>query len=214
MKRAPEGFTFIELIIAGTMIAILFVGLAAHLRGGITVWREATRRIEALEEEQSALEGFARDLAQAVRYYADESEYGPSGLPAPQFGPDGARWYAVDPVSGVRLVSYGCQLLDDVSWWVRTSQSLEAVRLSAEPPAAERLLAHCERFALRYAYLADTEPKDQLNWQAVWPDNPADPAALPRLLEMRLTRLGRRGIQRVLAVPHGLLEAYAPAAGP
>lgn len=217
MRPARGGFTFIELVIAGTMIAILFVGLSTHLRGGMTVWREATRRIEALEEEQAAFDRLQRDLAQSVAYYTDPTRYGPQGLPPMQWSSDQARWYAVDRDQGVRLVTYRCAAVEDASWWVRTSLTLEAARAPsggvAAEPAVEPLLPGCKALSLRYGYLPLAEAAEgQINWQAAWPDNPADPPQLPRLIEMRLTLEDGRQTQKVLLIPHGVLDAYNPGA--
>lgn len=208
-----RGFTFIELMIAGTMIAVLFVGLAAHLRGGITVWRETTRRIEQMQQEQDALERLARDLAQGVRYYTDNARYGQEGLPAPQWSADSARWYAIDAQTGLRLFSYACTMVDEEAWLVRTTETLETLRAPApvgEPPV-ERLLPGCVTLALRYAYLPPPGAASAtLDWQAVWPDNPAEPWQLPRLVEVKLTLKDGRQLQRLVAIPQGLLKAYTP----
>ena len=41
-QRRQAAFTLVELLIAATMMSILVVGLSAHLRGGLTVWRRVT----------------------------------------------------------------------------------------------------------------------------------------------------------------------------
>lgn len=207
-----RGFTFIELMIAGTMIAVLFVGLAAHLRGGITVWRETTRRVEQMQQEQDALERLARDLEQGVRYYTDNARYAQQGLPPPQFGADTARWYAADSLAGTRLFSYACTTVDGAGWLVRTQQTLDAMHAPPSPgaPPMERLLPGCATLALRYAYLPASASAGALDWQAVWPDNPSEPWSLPRLIEVRVTLENGRQLQRVVAIPQGLLKAYTP----
>ena len=116
---APSGFTFVELLIAATMISVLIVGLAAHLRGGIIVWQRATQTTEALQRQRVALGRLERELANAIVYDERDAAYGSreGQLPSPEFGAHDLRWFTVVPsgkgISTVRFVTYECKQMGD-----------------------------------------------------------------------------------------------------
>ena len=88
-RNVPNGpgFTLVELLIAATMMSVLFIGLGSHLRGGIAVWRQTTQRVDALQRERVALDRLERDLANSVIYDQRDTAYGveEGKLPPPQF---------------------------------------------------------------------------------------------------------------------------------
>src|SRR3989338_7951880 len=70
------GFTLVELLIAATMMSVLFIGLGGHLRGGIIVWRQTTQRVDALQRERVTFDRLERDLANGIVYDARDEAYG------------------------------------------------------------------------------------------------------------------------------------------
>ena len=66
-RRSPSGLTFIELLMAMTIASLMFVGLSAHLRGGILAWRRTMTALDAMAATRALLERCARDLAQTAR---------------------------------------------------------------------------------------------------------------------------------------------------
>ena len=88
------GFTLVELLLAATLISILFVGLGAHLRGGIIVWRRTTQTGEQLQRRRVAFTRLERDLANAIRYDDRGTAYGAALglLPPTRFSADTPAW--------------------------------------------------------------------------------------------------------------------------
>ena len=205
-----HGFTFVELLIAATMMSVLFVGLGSHLRAGIAVWQRATQTTETLQRHRVALDRLERDLANAVAYDAREQAYGsePGKLHPPQFDASELHWFTVEPAtrekpSVVRFVTYACREEGGVSGLWRTSQSLGEVRAQrAATPAL--LLPDCGQFALRYAYLP-AEESAPLEWYAQWRPDPKK--ELPRLVELSVTAAGRQ-TRRVCFIPTGVLKPF------
>ncbi len=75
--QRENGFTFVELLIAATIMSVLFVGLGSHLRGGILVWRRATATAETVQRERVGFDRMERDLANAFAYGATRSTCAP-----------------------------------------------------------------------------------------------------------------------------------------
>lgn len=207
-----RGFTFVELLIAATMISVLFVGLGTHLRGGLTVWQRATETGEALQRREAAWERLERDLANAVIYDERVEAYGleRGKLPQPQFGADSARFFTVSSptrqmLPSVRFVTYACKATGEQGGFVRTSQSVGAARAKISPAPADhtRLLPECQLLSFQYAYRpAGTPAGPGVEWRAEWPDQAAELLKLPRLVRVSIGTGGRLR-ERVFAVPTG-----------
>jgi prepilin-type N-terminal cleavage/methylation domain-containing protein len=216
MALSRRGFTFVELLVAATMIAILFVGLAGHLRGGITVWQRATTTTQALQQERVAVQRLARDLAHAFVYAASADAYGSSPkLPAPELSAGRLRWYTVEP-SGparrgqARLVTYTCERLQSRTGLWRSSQTLAQARDDAAAP--ELVLPDCDGMMVSFPYLPE-EPSQPLRWLPGW--DMGSSQDLPRFFELELRReaASKPPIRLTLALPAGLLKP-AQEAGP
>lgn len=70
--RATSGFTFIELLLAAAITAILLAGLTLHLRGGLLAWRRTITALEAMAHTRAQLERCAREVAQRGRCETSE----------------------------------------------------------------------------------------------------------------------------------------------
>ena len=211
--RRRAGFTFVELLIAATMMSILVVGLGAHLQGGIKVWRAATTTVEAMQQRQAVFAQLERDLANATLYDAKDTTFRTQGEPGIHLGEHTLQWFTINRTGQgpgrVRVVVYRCEPMEGQSWLVRTSQSISGVKAGKEPQR-ERLLAGCDNFAVRYGFLPPppgTQPV-QLQWKATWPDSEDDAVKLPRLLEVTLQIAHQPEIRRVFTIPIGVLEPY------
>jgi hypothetical protein len=192
------------------MIAVLFVGLGAHLRGGLTVWQRTTAMGEALQRQRVALDRLERDLANALVFDARKDAYGGTTgqLPLPAFGNTTLSFFTVSPMGAsgppaIRFVTYACGEHGGTTGLWRTSQSVGAARARSPEPAPERLLPDCDALAFQYAYLPapETEP-GELEWKPAWPDDADEPLRLPRLVEVSIEVAGRQA-RRVCAIPTG-----------
>jgi prepilin-type N-terminal cleavage/methylation domain-containing protein len=217
VRLQQSGFTFVELVIAATILAILTVGIATHLRGGVVVWRRATQVTEALQRQRVALERLERDLANAIVYdvRADDDVYGPQegALPWPQFTGDVLGWYTVAPpgrdAGGVRHVTYTCAEVEGVTGLWRTAQTLGAARRRQSAPAPQLLLPGCETLRAQFGY-QPAEGGIELEWLARWDD----PLTLPRLMEVSLDLDSGATLTRVLSAGSGVLPPVETGAGP
>lgn len=209
-----RGFTFVELLVAATMLSILFLGLGAHLRGGLAVWQRATLTVETIRRRQVALDRLERDLANAVVYDERDASYGveEGTLPRPRFDDAGAAWFTVSrrtarQLPDVRFVTYACADIEGVPGFWRTSQSVGEARVRREP-AAERLLPECEQLSFRYAVVPPPGPSSTapgaFEWQAQWPGSER---ALPHLVELSVRFRSGDEITRLFAIPIGAFQS-------
>jgi len=201
------GFTFVELLIAATMISILFVGLGAHLRGGVRVWRQVTEATQALQHERVALEQLARDFANAFVFDDPRADV---PAPTPYFGASELAWFTVGPGRSptVAIVAYQCADAAGEPWLLRMRQSVSEARAQVTPEP-ERILPGCRSLSAQYAYLPPPETTPAvLEWKPTWPDDPEGPFKLPRLVEVTLElkaseREASRRLRRIFAIPAG-----------
>lgn len=216
------GFTFVELLIAATMVSVLITGVGVHLKGGLTVWERATTTAEQLQRRQVAWQRLERDLAHAIVYDPQKASYAPNPnnpesppFPEPEFGPSSLSWYTAVPAAGsrpasVRWVRYACESVDGTEGLWRSSQSVSEARISLSEggvgetePARELVLPGCEALALQYAYRVPAATQTgvyELSWDAEWPEAIT---TLPRLIEVTVTVDGR-DLRRIGEIPIGV----------
>ena len=200
-----RGFTFVELLIAATMMSVLFVGLGSHLRGGIIVWRRATSTTETLQRQRVALQRLEQDLANTFEYGA------PDGVPALVFGSQDLQVTTLGPQFGygylARVVAYQCGEAEGRHGLLRRSQSLGEARAGLAP-TPQVLLPACEQMSVRYAY-ASSAGAGPLEWRDQW----LFPDEVPRHLEVSLRVSPGRQLQRVVTIPIGVLKPITEDAG-
>ncbi len=214
-RGGERGFTFVELLVAAAMVAVLFVGLAGHLQGGIMVWQRVTTTTQALQRERVAVQRLTRDLAGAFVYSANAATYGVSPkVPSPELSAGRLRWYTIEP-SGparrgqVRVVTYSCERLQSqVGLW-RASQTVAQAR--DEEPVRELLLPDCDSLGVSFPYLPE-DASQPLRWLPGW--DPGASQDLPRFFELELRRaaVSKPPIRLMLALPAGLLKPPQDAA--
>jgi prepilin-type N-terminal cleavage/methylation domain-containing protein len=210
IARPAAGFTLVELLVASAMAAVLCVGLGAHLRGGVEVWRRASAVGETVQRQRVALERLERDLSNATFYDTRAESYGdPDGqLASPSFGNRALAWFTIQPAAAgkaVRLVSYWCGTVDNTIGLWRASQSVGEAR-AHQPVMPQLLLPGCDRLTLQYA-IKSADSTD-MQWLDEWPD---PISSLPRLVSVVLRLESGQEVGRVFAVPAGSL-ALTPAA--
>lgn len=207
-----RGFTFVELLVAATMISILFIGLGTHLRGGLLVWQRATEVTASLQQRRLAIDRLERDLANAFVYQDEAAAYGsePGRLTEPLFESDRLRWFTVQsdlrrqPYGIVRLVQYACQDIDGGRWLVRISQSVGQVRAKAPEPVLERLAPGCTGFAFQYAYLPSDPNNTELEWDSRWLFDAKK--ELPRLIMISVGFATEPARRFIFTIPTGALR--------
>jgi hypothetical protein len=188
------------------MMSMLFIGLGAHLRGGLLVWHQATQRTEALQRRRAFFDRLERDLAGAFVYDSREEAYGePAGLlPPPSFGAERLTIFTVEAAAeglpSVRIVRYRCDEQGGVRGVWRSSQSLGEVRARIEP-AAELILEGADALSFEYASL---DPKEQA--ALIWgPLESSETLKLPRLIKATVEAPGGSRWERVCVIPAGAL---------
>ncbi|MBI4597689.1 MAG: hypothetical protein HY737_04715 [Candidatus Omnitrophica bacterium] len=198
------------------MIAVMFVGLSAHLRGGLMVWDRATATAERLQRQRLAFDRMERDLANAVVYDEQAGSYGsdPGQLPSPVFEEQTLKFLTRITRGGgpwrLVRVTYACETREQQSGLWRTGQALAQARAQQPTPSPELLLAidDCATFSLQYAYTFPEGQQPRLDWKRHWPeplDDPARLTQLPRLINVSATIAGQR-LERTIMIPHGFLK--------
>ncbi len=209
-----KAFTFVELIVAATMISILFVGLGTHLRGGITVWERATQTTEALQRKRVALDRLERDLAHAFIYDAEKAHYGTTAgeLPQPEFTGQSLAFFTLESQGSgasptVRFVTYEWVAQEEQLGLARTSRSIGQARANpSAAPTQEILLTGVESPAFKYAYLPKDPAVAGVEWYDDWKPDPIK-EYLPRLIRVS-GRVGSRPLYRMMAIFSGSLVEY------
>jgi len=219
-----RGFTFVELMIAATMMSVLFVGLGSHLQGGLTVWHRARTMSDTLQYQRVATDRLERDMANAIVLDARPDAYGGASgqLPLPSFGVAQLRFFTVSSSGArqpatVRFVTYTCDEHAGATGLWRTSQSVGEARARSPEPTPQLLLPDCETLAFQYAYLpsppTEQPPQRQapqeLIWESTWPDDAHQPLRLPRLVEVSIRAAGHE-VRHLCAIPTGVFGQTEP----
>ena len=145
------GLTFVELLMAATIGAILMVGLATHVHGGITAWRRTVSAVDDLERLHEALACLTRDLANAV--IVDPQ---PGATPQAVFGGHALAFCTIPSASdaaaaGPRWVTYHVGEQEGGAAVLRSVCPLQEARAGAMT-TPQVLLPHVARWTLRYGY--------------------------------------------------------------
>ena len=209
----PSGFTFIELIVAATMLAVLFVGLGAHLRGGLMVWQQVTSTGERLQRRRMAMERFERDVANTIIYDDRAASYGDEAgkLPWPSMEEHSVAWYIASPATRqsparVHFVTYQCKENNGIDGLWRTSQFIGEARARRQAPTPELVLPGCADLSIQYAVFPK-EPTEPLEWHAQW-ESPEQ--TMPRLLKVTIDFGNQGRITRVFENAAGSARTATP----
>lgn len=216
-----RGMTFVELLLAATMIAVLMVGFAAHLRGGVLAWRRAVAITEQVQRTRVALDQLGRDLSNAFDF--DPTAPATPSTLEPKLVMERERltFFSVRstdsegaPTAEPLVITY--ELSEGKL--LRLARGLrEAVAiakgnaLDTAQPAV--LLDGVKEFSIQFAYKPQ-DPTQDLEWKPSW----GYPNELPRLCEFSITL--ERGpkatevIRHTFVLPSGVLKLVPPGGGP
>ena len=212
--------TFVELLLAATMIAVLMVGFAAHLHGGVLAWRRAVAITEDVQRTRVALDQLGRDLSNAFDFdpAADQSTLQPPlVIEASRLtffsvrSTDAAGAPTAEPLVVTYELSNGKL--------VRLARGLREARAIAKGNALETaqpsvVLDGVNAWSIWFAYKPQDPTKGDLEWKPSW-DYPNE---LPRLCEITITL--KRGpkaaeaIRHTFVLPSGVLKAVPTGATP
>ena len=178
--RAAAGLTFIELLVAVTIFAILGAGVVAMFASGVRTWQQVHRIADANQRSRVALQQLSEDWRYAVWVANTEPVL-----------TDKELWFvtrAADPALTTRhrqrlvWVRYVVEEEGDSRGVLRREQApyLPGVK-EPEPTETTTVLRGVKDVAIAYAYLsAEAEPT--VEWQETW-----DAKALPRGVRVAIT---------------------------
>jgi hypothetical protein len=195
----------VELMMAGTIFAVLMTGLVLHVRGGAVAWHRATRTVEDLQQVRVSCERVAQDLVNAVVIDAR-----PEATPPVRLTHEALDFYTLrtdrlrsEGNATVQFVTYALRPDAEGSTLVRTAQTIPDAK-AALPAVAQELLTGIEDAAIRYGCVTQAEPS-AVAWCEQWTQT----SAFPKLVEIVLARRGASSIlepiRQVIQVPGGSL---------
>ena len=181
-RRRSGGFTLVELLVAMTLLGLIFVALFGGLRFGTRTWEVGNERSEAFAEVEVMQSLLRRQLAQAVMLRTpkgDQSvflgEGDRLGFAAP--GPSQTG------VGGLYLFEIFTEPSDEnlrlVLRWQIHRPDLE-FPLDGEEGESRVLLENVE--GLRFSYFGDTEKRKDVQWNDSW----SDLDILPKLVSVEV----------------------------
>ena len=228
MRRARVGLTFVELLIAATIFAILGVGLSTHLRAAVTIWRRTNDEAEQSQQVRITLRRLAQDLADATVISPQPK---PDAPEAPLFDSGRLAFITVAPgrdglPQSARVQHVVYEVVPQLSTidasmegpgLVRRIQSYAALRAgeTSEPSARVQTSVILpgvppDGFQLRCAYRSSAEPRGWAFIRKPWSLSDR----LPRLVEVTIKQepptTGSQRIKPVrivttIAIPTGVI---------
>lgn len=200
-----RGLTFVELLLAVAVFAILLVGLSSHLQGSVVAWRRVTSTTEELQRIRVTMERLRSDLANAFVF--DSSV---AWSPPPTFQSDHLSCYTLlmshtrDVPDEVRFITYAREAREGKTVLVRTIQTPEQAHATPPGPGAQEVfLEDVEAFGIRYGEWPQGAP--ELAWRTDW----TNLQAMPYLVELTVTleegATAPREIRQVFVIPTGSL---------
>ena len=204
-RAGHYGFTFVELLLAATIMSLLFVGLGSHLRGGIMVWQRATETVESLQQQRVALDTLETDLANAILYDPRET-----AALTHAFAADELQFITVRPTTPQRLgevlfVTYRCESVDGGPPGLWRSSLPAGEALAGLQATSKLLVPACDALSVAYAYLP-AAGEGPLEWHDAWDD----PTRLPRLVAVTAAFASGRTLRRLILIPAGALKLWEP----
>ena len=193
IRRAQQGFTLVEMLVALTIFALLAAAGVGLLRGSVDTHAAVNRALADLSASERLRLLLASDLAHALNRPSRDS----GGAERPAFIGDASGLRLVRPVGGVadgegRLQAIGWRLAGaDLSR--SASDTVDGSDAAAAPAVLAR---NVERASFRYRSARG-------EWRDSWaPPGTAPP--LPAAVELLLRRRGEADLRIVLAVTPGL----------
>ncbi|MBI3312402.1 MAG: hypothetical protein HYZ88_02635 [Candidatus Omnitrophica bacterium] len=207
LQLGAWGLTFVELLMASTMFALLMVGLSTHLRGGMLAWRRATTTVEELQRRRVALDRLARDAANAV--VIDERA---DAKPPIVFKADALEFFTLGQTPGlsqgerrVWFVTYAIEQDGQTGTLRRSARTIQEAQASLSVPSAP-LLPNVERLSIRYGYRS-TQGTPHLVWRDVWDDHVKLPNLMEITIAMKTATSLPSQLRRTIMIPSGIMKS-------
>ncbi len=192
-----RGFTLLELVVASLLAAILAAATAAVMMRGFAASRQADGSLQQLRQLERAADRLADDLHNAVALADQRPQGSPQEL---QFsvsaGPTDLVWvhYRLSPAGrGSALVREWQPMIPD-----------------APPAQSATLIPEGVDFSVVYGMISTMNGRPSLTWSERWENPLEEPAALPRIVRVRLQSSDPKGrmhsITRELLIPQGVLK--------
>jgi general secretion pathway protein J len=200
-RRAPDGFTLLELLVALSLVSLMIAALVGGLRLGTRAW-ESSRISVSLDEAETVARAVAAQIERAfpAKLHRDN---GPE-VKAFDGGPDSLRFVALSEGDanwgGLMTLEIGGadeQRRQVLKAFTRVFREQE---FNADRGAMRETRLIGDLAYLRLAYFGATDPRQKPQWRDDW----REAALLPSLVALRI------GLRR----PNGVLEASATVALP
>lgn len=180
MKKASvRGFTFIELILAVSIFAVVAMAVFSTFGSGISAWRKVQEAQKLHQEIRLGLEKMALDLENATSYSQKDDSLNFAGEK------DGLSFYSLvenlqsDPVHRqLRKITYSLEDPD----LKRLEQTFAESVQETKGKELEVLASGFKRLSLFYCYQQEGEPP--YKWKDTWNDAQAIPEGIKIELEL------------------------------
>ncbi len=200
-RRAPDGFTLLEMLLAISLIALITGSIMGGLHLGRRAW-ETTRASEALDEVENAARGVTGLIGRSYLFSTEQQQSGPTPPPGQQqqqlrmfqgapeacrfvmLSEGGAQW------GGLILTEIGGEPGNEsveLAVWTRVFRLQEGFGPSRGDMRKTVLLRNIASFEL--AYFGSPEEGRPPVWSAAW----TNPKRMPTLVSVKIAanRLGR-----------------------
>ncbi|MDD5680592.1 MAG: prepilin-type N-terminal cleavage/methylation domain-containing protein [Candidatus Omnitrophica bacterium] len=207
MKKQNNAFTFIELLIALSIFAVVAVTLYSTFFAGLSVWKRSGDGSDVYQDIRTVFDDMARDFRNMIYFTKDkESMYIFSGMPKEiilMTLEEGAS-EKMEPYREVVKVTYS---FDDTKGELIRQRAALAFGFDLKKAEKEVLLKDLGDFKFEYCYYSGDEDEPYL-WQEEWKD---EDEKTPR--GIRITAVLKNGkggeemskITRVIFIPTGIL---------
>jgi general secretion pathway protein J len=188
-RRAPDGFTLLELLVALSLLSMMIAALVGGLRLGTRAW-ESGRVSVSLEEAETA----ARAVASQIERAFPANVRRVNGPPVAAFdcGPDFCRFVALSEGD----VQWGGLVTTEIGAESAAAALLAWTQVFREDDfGAGRESMRATPFAnglafIRLSYFGAPEPRQRPQWRDQW----REASVLPRLVSVRVGLRGSNGV--------------------
>lgn len=166
-KTDLGGFTFIELMLAASIFAIVAVAIYSTFGAGISAWKKAQKAQDLYQDIRLGLDKMASDLENAVKYYPKDSEF--SNFEGKE---DLISFYSLVDVyqtipahPELRKITYS--LDESTPILQRLEQTFAESVQETEEQESEEIAAKVSSLKLSYCY-EDKDAEPPYKWKHTW----------------------------------------------
>ncbi|MBN2097661.1 MAG: prepilin-type N-terminal cleavage/methylation domain-containing protein [Candidatus Omnitrophica bacterium] len=185
LSSKNTGLTFVELMLAASIFAVLAVAVYSAFSTGISAWRSAQQAQNLLQDLRLSLDQISRDLENAVLYYPEEE-----GKINFVGEPNSISFYSLVDNFRSQLVYPELKKITyslDGEVLKRWEQSLaQALQETQEEDSFDQMLTQVAGLEFFYRY----GQEDELNWQQSWNAQ----QSIPQGAQIKLTLTGEEGL--------------------